>query len=161
MKIGLSKSDKKIEGSVEADVERIAEKAMDLHEKDWKDKFITKHKAKVELTKINNNQQIEMEKIKSKRKNYIQKIIEEKRHTKELELEYQKQKEEEERKDRQKSNVVKTILSIILGIIGFPLMIIGFIAGSTSGNPDSGLYAISLVGMFIVMIIPIMWNSNK
>ena len=44
MKLNIDIKNKK--GSIDADVEKLVEKGMDLNEKDWKDKFNTRHAAK-------------------------------------------------------------------------------------------------------------------
>lgn len=60
-------------GGLEADVEKLVEKGMDQHDKNWKDKFNTKHRAKKEILEMKHKQKIEIE--------------EERRKTRELELE--------------------------------------------------------------------------
>ena len=45
MKFNFDMKNKKV--GLEADVEKIVEKGMDQKEKDWKDKFNTKHNANV------------------------------------------------------------------------------------------------------------------
>ena len=47
MKLNFDIKNKK--ANLEADVERLVEKGMDQNEKDWKDKFVTKHNAKKEI----------------------------------------------------------------------------------------------------------------
>lgn len=58
---------------------------------------------------------------------------------------------EREMLSKQKIKKLKIIISIILASIGILLMIIGFLAGSASGDPDSGFYALALIGFFPLM----------
>lgn len=141
MKFNFDIKTKKTE--LEADVEQIVEKGMEIHERTWKDKFNTKFNAKKELLKIKHNHKMELEENNKTKKNWIQKIIEENRKTKELELEYKRKREE----DQLKIMKIKIILSIILGIIGLPMTVVGFILGSSSGNPDSGWYVMAIIGI--------------
>lgn len=48
-------------------------------------------------------------------------------------------------------------ISIILGIIGSLLFILGFIAGDLSGNPDSPFYIISMLGFACLLCIVVIW----
>lgn len=69
----------------EADVERIVEKGMDQHEKDWFEKFNLKQKTKKEMKELEHKQKIEMEEVKQRKLNWYQRKQEEKRKNKELE----------------------------------------------------------------------------
>ena len=97
MKLNLSLKNKEL--SVEADVEKIVEKGIDNHEKDWKSKFITKQEAKNETLKLKHFQKLELEKEKHNKKNWFQKRSEEKRKLKEMEIAEQQRKEKQERKN--------------------------------------------------------------
>ena len=59
MKLNIDIKNKK--GSIDADVEKLVEKGMDLNEKDWKDKFNTRHAAKKEMLELQHKQKIEIE----------------------------------------------------------------------------------------------------
>ena len=63
----------------------------------------------------------------------------------------------------EKNKAIKIKASIILGIIGSLLLILGFIGGEATGNPDSGIYMISFVGLFAFMAIAWIWiaGDNK
>lgn len=166
MKFNFDIKNKK--AGIEADVEKIVEKGMDLHEKDWKDKFSTKHNAKKEIMELKHKQKMETEKTTQGKMNFIQKIQEEKRKRLEIELEEKRKQleieiEEKHRQEKKNKKVIKQkiIFSIILGIIGSAMIIIGYILGSNSGDPDSGLYAIAGVGMFILMPIAFIWINNS
>lgn len=157
MKLGWSKSGKKIESSFEVDAERIAEKAMDLHEKDWKDKFVTKHKAKKDMLDIMHKQRVEMENVTKTKKNYIQKIIGENRLNKELELKYEKELEEAKIQERYKEKKLKIVLTIILGVMTMLFVIIGAFLGN---NADPSLYLISFFGFIILVPIISIWKTK-
>ena len=45
--------------SVDLDVERLVEKGMEQNDKNWKDKFDAKHKAKKEILEIKHKQKME------------------------------------------------------------------------------------------------------
>lgn len=141
----------------EADVEKIAEKAMEHNEKDWEEKFDKKHNAKKEILEIKHKQKMEAEDKNQTKKNWIQKIQEEHRKTKELELEEERRREEEERK------IIKTkmIISLMLGMLSLVMMIIGCILGTLSGDSDSGWYMIACVGFFPLLGIVFIWSSES
>ncbi len=141
----------------EVDVEKLVEKGMDQHEKDWKDKFNTKHNAKKEIMEIKHKHKMEIENKKQNKMNFFQRIQEEKRKRIELEL------QEEHRKEEERKKVVreKTIFSIILGIIGGLMIIVGFVLGSATENPDSGLYVIAIVGFIPLYAIFGIWGTNS
>lgn len=155
MKLNIDIKNKK--GSLDSDIEKLVEKGMDLHEKDWKDKFATKHTAKKEILEIQHKQKIELEEQNKTKKNWLQKIIEENRKTKELELEDKRRREEEERKERQKVFKIKLIASIILGIITIILVTVGNLLGYASGDPNSGWHAIAVFGLFTGIAIVFIW----
>lgn len=159
MKLSIDIKNKK--GSLDSDVEKLVEKGMDLHEKDWKDKFNTKHVAKKEMLELQHKQKIEIKEQNKTKKNWVQKIIEENRRTKELELEDRRRREEAERIERQRIIKMKIIFTIILGILTIVLFGTGFLLGSASGNPDSGWYAIAILGFFTGMAIICVWSSGN
>jgi len=154
MKFNLDMKNKKV--AVEADVEKLVEKGME-QQKDWKDKFNTKHSASKEMLEMKHKQKMEIEEKNQEKKNWIQKIQEERRKTKELELEYERKREEEQ----MKVTKIKIVISSILGIIGITMMCVGFLLGSKSGNPDSGWYAIACVGFFPLLGAPFCWIGSS
>ena len=159
VKFNLDLKNKK--GSLDADVERIVEKGMDLHEKDWKEKFDTKHAAKKEIMELQHKQKIEVEEQNKTKKNWIEKIMEENRKTKELELEEQRRREETERIERQKAIKMKIIFSIILGILTIVFVVVGSLLGSASGDPNSGWHVVAILGIFTGFGIPIIWEVGN
>lgn len=97
--------------NVEADVERLVEKGMNQHNKNWKEKFDTKHKAKKEILEIKHKQKMDLEESNKTKKNWFQKIVEEKRKIKELEL--------EEQRKHERVKMIKIIVSFVLSICFF------------------------------------------
>lgn len=79
----------------EADVEKIVEKGMDQHEKNWFSKFNLKREKKKEMLELKHKQRIEIENEKQKRKNWFEKREEAKIKKKYLEQELNKKQEEE------------------------------------------------------------------
>lgn len=159
MKLNIDIKNKKV--SLYADVKQLVEKGMNLHDKEWKDKFNTRHIAKKELIEFQHKQKIEMEEQSKTKKNWIQKIIEEQRKTKELELEYRRRIEEEERKEQQKVLKIKIIFSVILGILTIIFVAVGFLLGNVSGDPDSGWYMIGILGICTGLGIGSIWISEN
>lgn len=120
MKLNLRLKNKEV--SIESDVERIVEKGMDNHEKDWKSKFIVKQEAKKEMQKLKHSQKVELEKVKQNKKNWLQKRTEEKIKLKEIEMAEQRRKEKQQR--------VNTILAVsFLMILIIFCIIMGIIEG--------------------------------
>lgn len=155
MKLKFDIKNKKAD--LETDVEKLVEKRMDLEDKNWKDKFNTKHNARKEILELKHKQKMESEEINQKKRNWFERMQDEKRKQKELELQEQKRKETET-KHRIRN---KAIVSSILGTIAIVIFSIGSILGSMSGNPDSGFYAMAICGLFIGLAIPFMWISEN
>lgn len=151
MKINWDIKNKK--GGLEADVEKLVEKGMDQHDKNWKDKFNLKHNAKKEMLEMKHKQKMEIEEKNQSKKNWFQKIEEERRKTREIELEEERRKEQE----RKKSIKIRAIVSVLLGVIGLIMMITGIILTTESGNPDSEWGMLSVLGMFPLMSIAFLW----
>lgn len=63
------------------------------------------------------------------------------------ELELEEKRIEEDRRIR----TIKIKISLFLFALGILMMVAGYLFGSASGNPDSGFYALSLVGLFPIM----------
>ena len=151
MKLNIDIKNKK--AGFEADVERIVEKGMEQHDKNWKDKFNTKHNAKKEMLEMKHKQKLEIEERNQKKKNWFQKIEEDRWKTRELEL------EEERRKEREKKKFlkIKIIVTIILGVIGLTMMILGTVLGNASGDSDSALYGLAAIGLLVIISIEFIW----
>lgn len=109
---------KKLGIEAEGDVEGVAKKMLDNHEKDWKEKFDSKHNAKKEIMELKRRYKLEDEKRKISEKM-------------DLEVEYERKKEELER-EKEKNNLEKKaksrikIASIILFFIYGMFCIVGF-----------------------------------
>lgn len=151
MKLSVDIKNKK--GELEADVATLVEKGMEQHERTWKDKFNSKYSAKKEILEIKHKQKIEIEEKKQIRKNWIQKIQENKLKVKQLELEERRRLE----KNKEKILIAKIILSIILGTIGIVMMIVGSFKGEESGNPNSAWYALSVFGFLPLISGVFIW----
>lgn len=65
--------------------------------------------------------------------------------------------EENKRVSQEKNKVMKIKASILLGIVGSILLVVGFAAGNATGNPESALYYISFIGLFALMTIGFIW----
>lgn len=155
MKFNLDIKNKKAE--FQANIENVVEKGMDQHEKDWKDKFNTKHNAKKEILEIKHKQKLEIEETSREKRNWFDRIQENKRKQKELELEDRRRREAEERIERQKIFKIKLVVSVILGIITIILVTVGSLLGYASGDPNSGWHAIAILGLFTGMAIIYIW----
>ena len=134
---------------LEADVEKLVEKGMDQHDKNWKDKFNTKHNAKKELLELKHKQKLEMEETNKEKRNWFERIQENKRKQKEIEIEEQRRKEKEE-KIRIRN---KSIISAIIGTIALILIIIGF-----SSEDNIGM---ALGGVGLVWVLMFIWIDNS
>ncbi|CDD17716.1 unknown [Clostridium sp. CAG:798] len=154
MKLNFDIKNKK--GSLESDVEKLVEKGMDQHDKNWKDKFNTRHNAKKEMLEIKHKQKLELEDKKQAKKNWFQKIEEERRKTKQLELEEIRRQEE----SRKKSIKVKVIITILLVLLGLTMMIAGIILVNKSGDPESNWNMLIAIGMFPLFSIAVIWGAT-
>ena len=156
MKIKFDIKNKKAD--VEADVEKLVEKGMEQHDKNWKDKFNIKHNAKKEILQIKHKQMLENNKEK---RSWFERVQENKRKQKEIELAEERRREEEERKQAKKILKIKIIASIILGLIGLPLIILGIILVDNSGDPNSPLNGLWAIGFIICLAIGLIWVVNN
>ncbi len=140
MKFNYDKKNKNY--SVEADVEKLVEKGMDNHEKNWKEKFTTKHQAKKELIELKHKNKMEVEEQKQKKKSWFERRAEQKERIKEMELE-QKRLELEQQKNEKRR---KTIIGVILIIIGVIAMLLGAFLGHASHDHNSPWYFVAILG---------------
>lgn len=71
--------------------------------------------------------------------------------------------EERKRVAKERTRATKIKASILLGIIGSILLVVGFLGGEATGNPDSGLYMLAYVGLFAFIAIAWIWlgDNNK
>lgn len=154
MKLNFDIKNKK--GALEADVEKLVEKGMEQHDKNWKDKFNTKHNAKKEMLEIKHKQKLEIGEQNQKKKSIFERIEEERRKTKQLELEEQQRQEEEKRK----SVKIRIISTILLVILGLTMIITGIILVSLSGNENSSWNMLIAMGMFPLFSIAVIWGMS-
>lgn len=138
---------------VEGNVEKLVEKGIDNSEKGWKEKFATRHNAKKELMEIKHSQKIELENSNNIRKNWVQKIQEENRKTKELELAEQRRLKELELEEMKLLENKNLIITIAASIVLCLTSVVFFIAGSPS-DPAS-----NFVGMFLFFVVGYMLGS--
>lgn len=167
MKFSFNMKQKKVD--FDADVEKLVEKGMDNHEKDWQEKFDVKQSAKKNLLELKHKQKIELEETNKTKKNWLQKIQEEQRKTKELELAEQRrlkeleleeqrkllelelaEKKRQEEKEHQ-NLVLKISISSILGLFGT-----GFFIAGTLGDSD-----LNFIGTILFVIIACIWLYTK
>ncbi len=114
MKLNLKSKNK--ETVFEADVEKLIEKGMDISNKDWKDKLLTKSKVKKEIQELKHKEKIEFEEVKQKRKGFFDKRNEEKMKLIQMKI------DGEERKSKQKrKNVILAGIFIII-LIGLCIL---------------------------------------
>ena len=73
---------------------------------------------------------------------------------KELELEEKQQAENEKSKKR------KVEATVLLGIIGSLLLMIGLFGGAATGNDDSPVYFIAFIGLFCLLAIAFIWSNG-
>lgn len=102
----------------EADVEKIVEKGMDQHEKNWFSKFNLKREKKKEMLELRHKQRIEIENEKQKRKNWFEKREEAKIKKKYLEQELNKKQEDENFKRFIRYMILMFFIIIFIIIIG-------------------------------------------
>lgn len=57
----------------------------------------------------------------------------------------------------QKILKLKIIISLILATIGILMLVFGYIAGSSTGDPDSAYYMIAFIGFFPLMGVAYIW----
>lgn len=165
MKLKFKNEKKTVDVDVAA--EKIVEKGMDLHEKNWKEKFNTKHEAKKEIMELRHKHNIENKEQDLKGKSsIIHDVFNGFKNKKQLELEEQRKREEEERRleeekrrleeerirrereEKEKIRKEKRTISIFILIISLLMTIIGF----GFGKPESGLEMIGFIG-FIGCIV--------
>ena len=64
---------------------------------------------------------------------------------------------EKKRIDAEKTKALKIKLSLIMATVGILMLAIGYMAGSASGDPDSGFYMLSMIGFFPLLGVPFLW----
>ena len=68
---------------------------------------------------------------------------------------------EKKRADAEKTKALKIKISLIMATVGILMMVIGYMGGHASGDPDSGLYMLSMVGFFPLMGAGYIWLFSK
>lgn len=159
MKLNFDIKNKK--AVIEADVEKIVKKGMEQNDKNWKEKFETKHSAKKEMLEIRHKQKMEEEEQKEKKKNWFQRIEEEKRKTKELELQFELEEKRRQEEEQKRILQIKIRVSTTLGVIGSILLVTGYLLGSTSENGNSAWDGLIVIGFIALISIAFIWSGNK
>ena len=149
MKLNIDLKNKK--GSIDVDAEKIIEQGMEQHEKDWKDKFTTKHNAKKEIMELKHKQKLDNKEQDLKKKSLVQEIFDGYNSKKQIEYEEQRKIDEENRKieEQSKENKNKRIISIVSIVLFF---IYGLFC--ITGFRDSHIISavISLIQIVLVII---------
>lgn len=68
---------------------------------------------------------------------------------------------EKKRLASERMTKTKIKISLILAVVGILMMTFGYLAGSATGDPDSGLYMIAMVGFFPLMGAAYIWLFSK
>ncbi len=68
---------------------------------------------------------------------------------------------ERDRIAAEKTKSLKIKISLILGAIGIIMMTVGYMAGSASGDSESGFYMLSMAGFFPLMGAAYIWLFSK
>ena len=68
---------------------------------------------------------------------------------------------EKKRAAAEKTKALKIKISLIMATVGILMMVIGYMGGHASGDPDSGLYMLSMVGFFPLMGAGYIWLFSK
>lgn len=175
MKLNFDIKNKK--GEFEGDVEKIIEKGMEQHEKNWKEKFSTKHRAKKEIMELKHKQSIETKEQNLKKKTVIREFFDGINENKRMKLEKKQRQDEEQKrieeekrraeeerlrreeeeriraqKERKKLGKILLTVGLIITMIGLGL-----------GKPDSGLQMIGSIGFIgcIAGFVLLIKNDNK
>lgn len=169
MKIKFDLKNKK--GDIDVNAEKLVEKGMDQHEKNWKDKFNTRHNAKKEILELKHKQKIETTEQELKKKTIVQEIFDGINSKKQLELEEKRKIEEEKRRleeerlkreeeERLQARKERKQLGSILLIVGFIMIIFGF---GLSTNADTEVSMIGSIGFFgcIAGFVLLVKNDKK
>ena len=68
---------------------------------------------------------------------------------------------EKKRADAERTKALKIKISLAMAIVGILMIVIGYMGGHASGDPDSGLHMLSLVGFFPLMGAAYIWLLSK
>ena len=130
MKIDLDIKNKK--GKIDVDAEKLIDKKMDLHDKNWRDKF----KAKKEMKELKHKQDLEVREAKLKKKNFVREIADSLNSGKQMKLEEERRLEEERLKAKRNTKILGASIMLVGGVVavlgnffGEALFLIGLLAG--------------------------------
>ena len=68
---------------------------------------------------------------------------------------------EKKRADAEKTKALKIKISLTMAIVGILMMTLGYMAGSATGDSDSGFYMISMIGFFPLLGAAYIWLLSK
>ncbi len=126
MKIDLDIKNKK--GKIDVDAEKLIDKKMDLHDKNWKDKF----SVKKEMIILKHKQDLEVREAKLKKKSFVREIADSLNSGKQMKLEEERKKEEQKRKNKilgAAIMLVGGVVAVLGNFFGEALFLIGLLAG--------------------------------
>ena len=132
---------------IKFDAERLIEKGMDIHEKNWKDKFNMKHTAKKEILELKHAQKNEFKIM----------ALEDERKDKEIERTELAKKEEAHKKFKRS----QAVISALLVIIGTVLICLGNELSKSSGNPNSAWDSLMIIGVAFYVCIIFVWKIKE
>lgn len=69
--------------------------------------------------------------------------------------------EDKKRISEEKTKTIKIKASIILAIVGVIFILIGFVGGEATGNSDSSIYMLSMIGMLALLGIGFIWLGGS
>lgn len=88
----------------------------------------------------------------------MDKIIAEREKTKREQMEYEHMRELRREQDARRPGRIKAC--IVLGVIGLVMCLGGWFAGAASGDHNSPFYMVTMLGMFPLFAIPVVWLSG-
>lgn len=155
MKLSFKPLTKEIQ--IEGDIENVITKSIDAHDNNWEKKYQIKNQTKKEMIELKHQYKKEKAIQKQNKRNFIQKIMDEKTRKKELELAEQRKKEEEAAALKAKIFKIKIITTIILSITSLILFVVGIIL--RINNIDGEI--LTLLGFFPLIAIAVMWFTTQ
>ena len=132
---------------IEGDIENVITKSIDAHDNNWEKKYQIKNQTKIEMIELKRQYKKEKAIQKQNKRNFIQKIMDEKT----------RKKEEEATALKAKIFKIKIITTIILSITSLILFVVGIIL--RINNIDGEI--LTLLGFFPLIAIAVMWFTTQ
>lgn len=145
MKLSFKPLTKEIQ--IEGDIENVITKSIDAHDNNWEKKYQIKNQTKKEMIELKHQYKKEKAIQKQNKRNFIQKIMDEKT----------RKKEEEAAALKAKIFKIKIITTIILSITSLILFVVGIIL--RINNIDGEI--LTLLGFFPLIAIAVMWFTTQ